>query len=87
MDQELDTARALAGEADLAALRRIDLETTLVARAWYDEVFRLRLLTDPKGTIEREAGVRLPADLRVAVHQETPSQRHIVIPLAPDFED
>ncbi len=68
-------------------LNPLDLETTVVARAWHDEVFRLSLLTDPKGTIERETGLRLPEDLRISVHQETPMHRHLVIPVLPSMED
>lgn len=70
------------GEWDLA-----DIEITLTARAWEDELFRARLLADPKGTIERETGWRLHPGLRLTVHEETPDHRHLVIPARPERDD
>ena len=70
------------GEWDLA-----DIEVTLTARAWDDEPFRIRLLADPKGTIERETGCRLHPGLRLSVHEETPEHRHLVIPARPSRDD
>lgn len=70
------------GEWDLA-----DMEATITARAWADEPFRIRLVADPKGTIERETGCRLHPGLRVTIHEETLTHRHLVIPARPQRDD
>ncbi len=58
----------------------------LAARALEDEDFRRELLENPRAVVERECGlllgrdVRLPADLRIEVHQEDSRVMHLVIP-------
>ncbi len=64
-----------------------DIEVTLTTRAWHDEPFRIRLIADPKGTIELETGRRLNPALRVSVHEETDEHRHLVIPPRPRQDD
>ena len=39
---------------------RAEMERTLVQRSLEDESFRQKLLDDPRGTVERELGTRLP---------------------------
>ena len=58
----------------------------LAARALEDENFRRELLANPRDGVERECRlllgkeVRLPADLRIEVHQEDSRVLHLVIP-------
>jgi hypothetical protein len=52
-------------------------------RAWQDEAFRDELLRDPRGVVERELGVRLPAHLKLNVHEETPDELHFILPPRP----
>jgi hypothetical protein len=69
---------------------RQDLEAMLVARAWEDDSFKAALLADPRSVIEREANrqypglLTFPAGLQVYLHQETPTDIHIVLPVKPD---
>jgi hypothetical protein len=61
---------------------RRSIESELVEKALTDEVFRKSLIADPKGTVEKEWGVSLPAAMTIQVHQETRDQLHVVLPAA-----
>lgn len=52
-------------------------------RAWQDEAFRAELLRDPRGVVERELGIGLPANITLNVHEETPDELHFVLPPRP----
>jgi hypothetical protein len=54
----------------------------IIARAWKDENFKQRLLSDPKGVF-REAGITLPSNLKVNVQVDTPDTVNFVIPRNP----
>jgi hypothetical protein len=54
----------------------------IIARAWKDENFKQRLLSDPKGVF-REAGIPLPSNLKVNVHVDTPDTMNLIIPRNP----
>ena len=60
--------------------KAIDAAEFLESRAGQDSEFRARLLESPKDAIEREFGVRLPADHEIHVHEETHSATHLVLP-------
>ena len=66
---------------------RRDLETQLTARAWKDDAFKQELLKDPKGLLEREFKLKLPDSVNVRVHEETPSELHMVLPMDPARPD
>src|SRR5262249_20075039 len=53
----------------------------VVARAWSDEAYKQRLLSDPKAVLA-EAGLPVPANVQVQVHEATPTQLHLVLPPA-----
>jgi len=55
----------------------------LMARAWEDDDFRKALLASPKATIEKELGVRLPAQPEIHVHEQTHDTMHILLPPLP----
>src|SRR4051794_9175613 len=57
----------------------------VVARAWSDDAFKQRLLSDPR-TVLAEAGLPVPANLTVQVHEATPTQLHLVLPPSPRRE-
>ncbi|MGN6182422.1 MAG: NHLP leader peptide family RiPP precursor [Thermoanaerobaculia bacterium] len=68
---------------------RKDFEAKIVANAWRDASYKKRLLKNPKAVVqdelqEIEAGVELPKDLSVAVHEESPEQYHLVLPRNPN---
>ena len=76
-------------------LQSTKFRARLAARALEDENFRRELLANPREVVERECrlllggDVRLPHDLRVEVHQESPGVMHLVIPegALPDEQD
>jgi hypothetical protein len=55
----------------------------LIRRAWEDPEFKRRLLSQPRATIEDALGVTLPAGLNVYVHEQTPTDLHLVLPMPP----
>ena len=59
------------------------IETTLRTRAEEDQAFRARLIEDPKGAIEEAVGVKIPGEITVTVHAETPNDFHLVLPPTP----
>ena len=57
-----------------------EVRAYILMRATEDEAFRARLLADPKGTVEAEAGVSFPADYTFHVHEETATDAHMILP-------
>jgi hypothetical protein len=64
-------------------LSRKDLETKIVARAWQDDAFRQKFVSDPKSQFEERLGHKLPAALKMTVHEEDENNVHFVIPMKP----
>lgn len=69
-------------------LSRADFEAEIVKRAWDDPFYKKRLLTDPRGVIEEELrkirpDAKLPENIQVYVHEETPNSLHIALPMNP----
>ena len=67
--------------------QRKDMQAQIVAKATQDADFRARLRTDPKGAIEQELGVTIPAALSIEVHEETATTAHLVLPPAASLND
>jgi len=57
----------------------------VVARAWSDETYKQRLLSDPQAVLA-EAGLSVPPTLQVQVHEATPTHLHLVLPPPPAGE-
>ena len=57
-----------------------EMRTRIVEKAAGDADFRARLLGDPKGALERELGVAIPASLSIEVHEESGAAAHLVLP-------
>ncbi len=57
-----------------------EMRTKIVDKATGDADFRARLLGDPKGALERELGVTIPASLSIEVHEESGATAHLVLP-------
>ena len=57
-----------------------ELRGHLMEKATADEAFRVRLLSDPKGAIEEELGVTIPASLSIEVHEESAATAHLILP-------
>jgi hypothetical protein len=69
--------------AEQAPRSRQELEAGLIERAAKDEAFRRSLVEDPRGTLERELGVRVPEGVGLTVLEETRTARYLVLPPAP----
>jgi hypothetical protein len=54
----------------------------IVARAWADEVFKQRLMTDPRAVL-REHGLELAPETEVRVVEDTETVHHFVLPPNP----
>ena len=57
-----------------------EIQAKIVDKATGDAEFRARLLGDPKGTLEQELGVTIPASLSIEVHEESGATAHLVLP-------
>src|SRR5262245_36680786 len=57
----------------------------LVARAWSDEAFKARLLTEP-GQALAEAGIAVPAGYAIQVHENSENVVHLTLPAKPSEE-
>jgi hypothetical protein len=62
------------------AAGRQEVERRLVQRSLEDDVFRQRLLSDPKAAVEQELGTRLPKEVRVVAMEESADTIYLVLP-------
>jgi hypothetical protein len=62
---------------------RRDLETALIEKCWKDPEFKKMVLSDPKGMLELHIGQKLPATLKIFIHEEDANALHFSVPLAP----
>ncbi len=62
------------------ATGRQEMESRLIEKSLQDEVFRQRLIEDPKGAVEQELGTRLPEGVRVVTVEETADTIYLVLP-------
>jgi hypothetical protein len=59
----------------------------LIKRAWQDVEFKQQLLSDPRATLEGALGLTLPAGLHIYIHEQTPTDLHLVLPMPPEDPD
>ena len=57
-----------------------EMRAKIAGKAAEDADFHARLLSDPKGAIEQELGVAIPASLSIEVHEESGATAHLVLP-------
>ena len=57
----------------------------LIAKAWSDESFKERLLSDSRAVLEAE-GISVPLGVDVKVLEQTDTQLFMVIPIKPEGE-
>ena len=57
-----------------------EMRMKIVGKATGDADFRAQLLSDPKGAIEQELGVTIPASMSVEVHEESGAAAHLILP-------
>ncbi|HEX8896351.1 MAG TPA: NHLP leader peptide family RiPP precursor [Terriglobales bacterium] len=65
------------------AVTRRDLETALIEKCWKDPEFKKQVISDPKGMLERHNGQKLPAQIKIFIHEEDANTLHFSIPPAP----
>jgi hypothetical protein len=65
------------------AIGRHEMETLIIERAWKDPDFKKEFTTDPKGTIEKYSGQKLPSDIHILVHEEDAHTMHLTLPAPP----
>ena len=58
----------------------------IIAKAWMDEGFKQRLLSDPVTSLKEE-GVEIPPGVEVRVMADTDNLRHLVLPLKPSSKE
>lgn len=51
----------------------------IARKAATDNNFRTRLMKDPRSAIEMDFGKKVPADISVHVHENTPTELHVVV--------
>jgi hypothetical protein len=59
------------------------MEQRIIRRSLEDDVFRQRLLENPKAAIEEEASIQLPEGIEIRSVEETPDTVYIVLPGRP----
>ena len=60
----------------------VEIETKLKAKADEDEVFRTRLMEDPRSAIKEVTGLTVPEGFSIHVHEESATDFHLVLPPA-----
>ena len=68
-------------------LSRRDVEALIVKRSWSHPEFRAEFLADPKATIEKYSGEKLPVDFTVTASAEDDQTIYFVIPTRPANAD
>ena len=56
----------------------------LVKHAWRDVAFKRELLSSPRATLEGALGITFPAGLNIYVHEQTPTDLHLILPMPPE---
>ena len=60
-----------------------EMKTRILTRASEDGDFRARLIADPKGTVTAEIGIAIPEEFDIAVHEDSATTAHLVLPPSP----
>lgn len=59
----------------------------VLQQALADEAFKARLLQNPKAGIKEATGEDVPDALTICFHEDTPTVKHLVIPVNPTSEE
>ena len=60
-----------------------ELKTQILTKATEDGDFRTQLIANPKAAISAETGVTIPEGFDVAVHEDSATTAHLVLPPSP----
>jgi hypothetical protein len=58
----------------------------IVEKAWIDDIFKDRLLSDPAKVLRAE-GVRIPQGVEVRIVEDTENVLHVVLPMKPASQE
>ncbi len=64
-----------------------ELKARILSKAEEDGEFRARLIADPKAAISSEVGAALPDGFDVAVHEDSATTAHLVLPPSPQLSE
>ena len=64
-----------------------ELKTQILTRADEDGDFRARLIEDPRAAISAEIGADIPDGFDVAVHEDSATTFHLVLPPSPQLTE
>ena len=64
-----------------------ELKDRILSKAEEDGEFRARLIADPKAAISSEIGTALPDGFDVAVHEDSATTAHLVLPPSPRLSE
>ena len=59
------------------------MESLIIAHAWKDPVFKKEFLANPKATIEKYSGQKLPDNVKIVANEENANTMYFTIPQAP----
>ena len=64
-----------------------ELRARILDKAADDDDFRASLMADPKAAIASEIGTAIPDGFNVAVHEDSATAAHLVLPPSPRLTD
>jgi len=64
-----------------------EMKAQILNKAEEDGEFRARLIADPKAAISSEIGTALPDGFDVAVHEDSATTAHLVLPPSPRLSE
>ena len=64
-----------------------ELKTQILSKAEEDSDFRARLIADPRAAIASEVGTAIPEGFDVAVHEDSATTAHLVLPPSPQLTE
>jgi hypothetical protein len=71
-------------KADVTALKKVDPNAAKVfEKAWSDAKFKAELLKNPTQAIKAATNAKLPAGLKIVVHENTAKEMNFVLPYVP----
>ena len=59
---------------------------SIVEKAWIDDIFKDRLLSDPARVLRAE-GVKIPQGVEVRIVEDTENVLHVVLPMKPASQE
>jgi hypothetical protein len=74
-------------EGEKSVAFREALESLIIVRFMQDESLRHQLFTEPNTALENQAGITLPANVKVQPLAETPNLAYFVLPQNPQQEN